>query len=248
MSVRDDEICFKRSRYIVYQPYMGLHLAYHVKRLCFSGQSKYQKVDIIDNEAYGRILLLDNNIQHTSYDARIFNEALCGAAKRNELAKLIVLGGGSGQTVMSLLESPQVSQVTVVEIDEMVIEACRRHIKGVKRVFDDPRVSIVISDAFRYVHGMREQFDAAIVDFTELPFSLKNNLATMKQFYGDVKKKCRGRCSQYVGSSIGLAHGPKFRRLVDSASRKVLSRIDYEDVFIPSFGAPHTFMHAGYSH
>jgi spermidine synthase len=226
---------------------MGLHLAYHVKRSCFSGQSEYQKIDIIENEAYGRMLLLDNNVQHTTYDARIFNEALCGAAKRNELAQLIVLGGGSGQTVISLLESSEVSQVTVVEIDEMVVEACRRHVKGVKRAFDDPRVRIVIADAFGYIRKMREHFDAAIIDFTELPFSPRNNLAMLKQLYADVKEKCGGHCSQYIGSSVGLAYGPKFRRLVDSASKRVLTGIKYEDTFIPSFGAPHTFMHAGYS-
>jgi spermidine synthase len=247
MSVGDDGICFKRSRYIVYQPYVGLHLAYHAKRFCFSGQSKYQRIDIIENEAYGRMLLLNDNIQHTSYDARVFNEALCGAAKRNELARLIVLGGGSGQTAMSLLESPEVNQVTVVEIDEMVVEACRKHIVGVKQAFDDPRVRIVIADAFEYVHEMREHFDTAIVDLTEIPFGLMNNSAILKQLYVDVKEKCEGRCSQYIGSSVGLADGPRFRLLVDSESKRFLSGVRYEEVFIPSFGAPHTFMHAGYN-
>jgi spermidine synthase len=242
----DDEVCFKKSEYIVYRPYAGLDLAYHAKKVCFSGRSRYQKVDIIDNEAYGRMLLLDNNVQHTSYDARIFNEALCGVAKRNGVTRILILGGGSGQTVMSLLKSSKVEEITVVEIDELVVEACRKHIKGVKQAFDDSRVRVVIADAFKYIHQTPERFDAAIVDLTESPFGLSKDLTLLKQLYTDVKQKCDGRCSQYFGSSVGLAYTPRLRRLAFGLSERILSDVRYEEVFIPSFGAPHLFMHAGY--
>jgi len=243
----DDEVCFKKSEYIVYHPYAGLDLAYHAKKVCFSGQSRYQKVDIIDNEAYGRMLLLDGNIQHTSYDAGIFNEALCGAAKRGGAARILVLGGGSGQTVMSLLRSSKVERITVAEIDELVVEACRKHIKGVRQAFDDPRVGVVIADAFKYIHETPERFDAAIVDLTESPFGLANSMALLNRFYADVRRKCEGRCSQYIGSSVGLAYSPRLRRLALGLGEQVLSAVRYEEVFIPSFGAPHVFMHAGYA-
>lgn len=246
MSNQGDQICFKKSRYIIYRPYVGLHLAYHAKRFLFTGKSKYQKVDIIENEAYGRMLFLDSNVQHTEYDARAFNEALCGFAKISGLARLIVLGGGSGQTVMSLLDSESVKHVKVIEIDKMVVEACQRHIKGVRQAFDDPRVRIVIGDAFSYVHEMREHFDGAIIDFTELPFRLKSNLKLLRQLYADIRVKCGGRCSQYIGSSVGLAYGPRLRKLADTVATQYLSTPRYQEVFIPSFGAPHTFLHAGY--
>jgi predicted membrane-bound spermidine synthase len=239
-------VCFEKSRYVVYEPYPGLHLAYHAKRFCFSGRSRYQKIDIIDNDAYGRMLLLDGNVQHTAYDAHAFNEALCGPAKRNGVGRAVVLGGGSGQTVMSLLESPEISQITVIEIDDMVVKCCRKYIKGVEQAFKNRRVKIVIGDAFEYLCTMESEFDAAIIDFIERPFAMKNNSPTLKRLYADIKEKCKGRCSQYIGSSVGLAYGPRQRVLVDSASKQFLSDVQYEDVFIPSFGAPHTFMHAGY--
>src|SRR5208337_3590609 len=211
MSARGGEVCFKKSRYVVYEPYRGLHLAYHAKKFCFSGRSKYQKIDIIDNDAYGRMLLLDDNVQHTAYDARTFNEALCGPAKRNGVGRVVVLGGGSGQAALSLLESPGISQITVIEIDEMVVECCRKYVKGVEQAFKDTRVKIVIGDAFKYLHTTEGEFDAAIVDLTERPFAMKNNSPTLKQLYSDIKEKCKGRCSQYIGSSVGLAYGPRLR-------------------------------------
>lgn len=240
-------VCFEKSKYIVYEPYHGLHLAYHAKRFCYSARSKFQKIDIIDNDAYGRMLFLDDNLQHAAYDSRIFNEALCGMAVRNRVARVVVLGGGSGQTVLTLLESPSIGGITVVEIDRMLVECCRRYIKGVDRAFKDSRVRILVGDAFKCLHSMNEEFDAAIIDLTERPFGIQNSSATLKRLYADIKEKCNGRCSQYMGSTVGLAYSPEFRNLTKRVCRQFLTNVKYEDVFIPSFGAPHTFMHAGYA-
>jgi len=238
-----NKVCFDKSEYLVYSPYRGLHLAYHAKRFCFSGRSDFQKIDIIDNEAYGRMLFLDHNLQHTAYDARIFNEALCGRALRNKVRRVIVLGGGSGQTLLSLLASKSVRHVTLVEIDRKLVDSCVRYIVGVKRAFNDPRVSIRIADAFAYLRYTHDQFDAAIIDLTEKP--LHASSSTVADVYADIRDKCHGRCSQYIGSSVELAH-TELRRLAIRLSKKFLSRVTFEDVFIPSFGAPHTFIHAGY--
>ena len=247
MSDTGRRVCFEKTKYVVYEPYRGLHLAYHAKKFCFSGRSKYQKIDIIDNDAYGRMLFLDLNLQHTEYDARIFNEALCGPAKRNQAARIIVLGGGSGQTLLELLESPTIAHVTLVDIDRFLIESCRKHIKGVNQAFRDPRVRVVIGDAFSYLHSTNEKFDTAIIDLTESPFAMRNHSATLNQVYSNIKAKCKGCCSQYLGSTVPLAQN---RRLIDIAynsCRKTLSKVTLEEAFIPSFGAPHTFMHAGYA-
>lgn len=246
MSISDGRVCFKTAKYVVYKPYAGLHVIYHAKRFCFSERSRFQKIDIIDNDAYGRMLILDGNVQHTAYDSQIFTEALCATAKTNKVANVLVLGGGSGQTALSLLESPDITQITIVEIDPLVVESCRKYIKGVDHAFKDPRVRIVIGDAFRYLHSMKDKVEATIIDFTERPFGIKNNSVTLKQLYADIRDKSEGRCSQYVGSSVELAYSKRLRSLMDKTSKQFLSRVRYEEVFIPSFGAPHSFMHAGY--
>lgn len=246
MSDTGRKVCFEKAKYVVYEPYRGLHLAYHAKRFCFSGRSKYQKIDIIDNDAYGRMLFLDHNLQHTEYDVGTFNEALCGTAKRNDAARIIVLGGGSGQTLLELLESPTIAHVTLVDIDELLIESCRKHIKGVNQAFRDPRVRVVIDNAFSYLHSTIEEFDAAIIDLTESPFAMSNHSTTLNQLYLDIKAKCKGCCSQYLGSSVALAKNRRLINIAYSSCTKILLRVRLDDVFIPSFGAPHTFMHAGY--
>ncbi len=244
MSDMGGKVCFDKSEYILYEPYRGLHLAYHVKRSCFSGRSKFQQIDIIDNEAYGRMLFLDQNLQHTEYDAPIFNEALCGPVKRNKARNVIVLGGGSGQTLLSLLESRSLRQVTLVEIDRLLIDACIQFIRGVRRAFGDARVRVRVGDAFEFLDSTNEQFDAAIIDLTEKPLQMSKK--TMAEMYADINNKCKGCCSQYVGSSVDLAQTP-LRNMASKFSKGILSKVKFEEVFIPSFGAPHTFIHAGYT-
>jgi spermidine synthase len=246
MSTIGRKVCFDKSQFIVYQPYLGLHLAYHAKRFCFSGRSKYQKIDIIDNDAYGRMLFLDDNVQHTAYDSMIFNEALCGTAKRAGVNRVLVLGGGSGQTALALLQSPLIKQITIVEIDPLVIDCCKKYIKGVNRAFKNPKVRIVTGDATRFLRSAKAEFDVSIIDFTEQPFG-KTSLIALKQLYSDIKEKCNGHCSQYVGSSVDLAYNRRLRRLTDRLCNQIFTNVRFEQVFIPSFGAPHTFMHAGYS-
>lgn len=247
MSESSGRVCFDRSEYVVYEPYAGLHLAYHAKKFCFSGRSKYQKIDIIDNDAYGRMLFLDDNVQHTNYDSHIFREALCGTPKRNKVTRVLVLGGGSGQTVLALLESPSVEEIIVAEIDPLVVECCKKYIKGANRALEDRKVRVVIGDAFKYLHSTNEEFDTAIIDLTERPFGISSSFVTLNQLYADIKKKCKGRCSQYMGSSVGIAYNQRLRKLTNRLIKRFLVNVRYEDVFIPSFGAPHTFMHAGYA-
>ena len=244
---RSAKVCFKKSEYILYEPYPGLHLAYHAKKFCFSGRSDYQQIDIIENDAYGRMLFLDGNVQHTTYDSRIFNEALCGPAKKNAVARVIVLGGGSGQTAMALLESPSIEHVAIVEIDPLVVECCRKHIRGVDRAFKDHRVRIIVGDAFSHLHCTDGRFDAAIIDLTERPLWAKSSVSTLKRVYADIKEKCGGRCSQYVGSTVKLSRSEQTKTLVARVGRRFFQDVRFEEVFIPSFGAPHAFMHAGYN-
>jgi spermidine synthase len=246
MAASGGKVCFEKSQFIVYEPYRGLHLAYHAKKFLFSRRSKFQQIDIIDNDAYGRMLFLDHNLQHTSYDAAIFNEALCGDAIRNRVQRLVVLGGGSGQTLLALLKSKALREVTLVEIDGLLIECCQRYIKGVRRAFKDPRVEVRIGDAFAYLHSTTERFDAAILDLTERPLRMGRDREALTRVYSDIKEKCHGRCSQYIGSSVGLAQSGQLRGLACTLSKEILSKVRFEDVFIPSFGAPHTFIHAGY--
>ncbi len=236
------KICFDTKEYIVYQPYPGLHVVYHAKKVLFRGRSKFQRIEIIENEAYGVMLLLDGNLQHTEFDAHIFNRALVGPILRRGLKKVLVLGGGSGQTLKALLRSPSIEMVTVVEIDPLVVEACRHHIPGVNDAFEDPRAKLVIDDAFRFIKENKEHYDALILDLTEEWLGRSVGLEGLYRF---VAARCGGRCSCYIGPVSPQTGGPGRRRRHLEAAKKYLKGLRVRRVFIPSFGSEQLFLYGG---
>ncbi len=233
------ETCFDESEYIVHQPYRGLYVAYHARRVVYRGRSRYQKIDIIDNEAYGLMLFLNNNLQHTQFDSEIFNKALTAPVLARRPRKILVLGGGSGQTVKSLLRARSVESVTVVELDEEVVEACKRHIPGVRAAMEDPRTRIIIGDAFRFVREDEGCYDALVADLTE---ETLDEFTAFEEVYRFAAERCGGLCSAYIGSTAPQTGGPERVRRHLEAARRYFAKCSVRRVFIPSFGSVHAFL------
>jgi len=108
-------------------------------------------------------------------------------------------------------------------------------------------VKVQIGNAFAYLHSTEEEFDAAIIDLTERPFHMTKARSTLRRIYEDIRAKCNGRCSQYLGSSVDLASTRQVSDMAGGLARQILSKVSFEQAFIPSFGAPHNFLHAGYA-
>ena len=54
----------------------GYEIKYHVKQRILSKRTRYQHMEIIDNESFGRMLFLDNDLQISEVDAPIYNRNL----------------------------------------------------------------------------------------------------------------------------------------------------------------------------
>lgn len=55
---------------------MGYDVRYHVREVIYSKLSPYQQIDIIDNENFGRMLFLNQDLQIAEGDAHLYNESL----------------------------------------------------------------------------------------------------------------------------------------------------------------------------
>lgn len=72
-------------------------------------------------------------------------------------ANILILGGGDGGLLKTILDETQPNQVTMVDLDEMVMEACSAHMKSVcgpyldkdKRKGDNYHV--ITGDAIQYM-------------------------------------------------------------------------------------------------
>src|SRR5262249_24128660 len=120
--------------------------------------------------SYGKCLVLDGRIQSSVADDFIYHETLVHPAMllhpRPETA--LVIGGGEGATLREILRYPSIRRAVMVDIDQAVGRACRRHLPEMHRgAFDDQRVELRHEDARAWLQTTVERFDVAIVDLTE---------------------------------------------------------------------------------
>lgn len=139
-----------------------------VKDVLYEGRSEFQRIEIIRNKDYGRVLLLDGLVQTTERDEFYYHEMLVhpALACHPRPSKVLIIGGGDGGALREALKHPVV-KVWLVEIDGRVIEACRRHFPWLKAALKDPRAELAVADGNVFVEEVREKFDVILVDSSD---------------------------------------------------------------------------------
>jgi spermidine synthase len=143
-----------------------------VEDVVFTGRSKFQKVFIVKNSVFGKILILDDKIQSAQIDEFIYHEALVqpALAIHPEPKKVAILGGGEGATLREVLKHPCVTRVDMIELDDLVVEISKKYLQEWCRdSFEDPRTNLVIQDAKKFMFELDDSihYDVIIVDLTD---------------------------------------------------------------------------------
>lgn len=149
-------------------------------------KSKYQTIEILENEEYGRMLFLDNQLQSSELDEYMYHELLCHPVlmMHPNPKSVLILGGGEGCTIREVLKHESVEQITMIDIDEMVLKACKRNKAFGYEYYSDPRVTILHQDALTYIRG-DNKFDIIIADLPD-PMWESNRAFFTKDFYQDI--------------------------------------------------------------
>ncbi len=148
----------------------SLHYYYRIENFIYQGESKFQKIDVVDTCEFGRVLFLDEKIQSAEIDEFIYHEMLVHPAMllHPEPKKVLIIGGGEGATLREVLNHPSVEQVVMVDIDEELVNICERYLEKWHRgAFSDPRSKVIFTDARKYIFETDEKFDVVISDLTE---------------------------------------------------------------------------------
>jgi spermidine synthase len=156
----------------------------------YDSETSHQRLRVIENATFGRVLTLDGVVQVTEGDEFIYHEMLThvpilahGAARR-----VLIIGGGDGGMAREVLRHETVEHVTMVEIDAGVVAFARQYLPSLGAgAFDDPRLNLVIDDGAAFVRESSASFDVIISDSTD-PIGPGEVLFT-DSFYGQVKNR-----------------------------------------------------------
>ena len=99
---------------------------------------------------------------------------------------VLVIGAGDGGVIRELTRYPEIEHIDLVEIDELVVEVCKKYLPKTSCRLDDPRLSIHYEDGVRFVRSCEDKYDLIIVDSTD-PFGPGEGLFT-REFYGSCFK------------------------------------------------------------
>lgn len=143
-------------------------LGLKVTQTLFSGQSRFQQIDIVESKGLGKVLLNDGLFMLSEADEFIYHEMIAHVPMfvHPSPKRVLIIGGGDGGTAREVLKHA-VIKVVMVEIDEMVVNACREYIPSVSCAMNDPRLEIIIADGVKYAAETREKFDIVIIDSTD---------------------------------------------------------------------------------
>jgi len=151
------------------QLWPGQAMSIAVKEILHQEQTKFQKLEIMETQSYGRMLCLDGIIQLTEKDEFSYQEMLAFLPlfSHPNPKKVCVVGGGDGAILSRLVMHPQLEEIFLCELDERVIECSKKFFPQFRRGFDDPRVTILTSDGAKFLSEYKDYFDVIITDSSD---------------------------------------------------------------------------------
>ncbi|MFK7742912.1 MAG: polyamine aminopropyltransferase [Planctomycetota bacterium] len=210
------------------------------ERIVYLQQTPYQRIVVTnDDRTNVPAMYLDGHLQFDGRDEYRYHEGLVHPllSMPGGRASVLILGGGDGMAAREVLRYDDVQSVTLVDIDPAVTEFCRTFpaIRELNRgALDDPRLTVVHTDAFQFVRACEQRFDRIVLD---LPDPHNEALAKLYsvEFYRMLKSVLHRS-----GALVTQSTSPLHSRRAFSSIRATLSAADFLPLSyhlqIPSFG------------
>ncbi len=157
------------SKWIEEELEPGLRVSYGLTSIVNTARSKWQTVDVVDLEPFGRALMIDGLIQSCQVDEFVYHESLVHPAllSHPNPKSVYIGGGGEGSTAREVLRHKSVERCVMVDIDADVVRFCRDNLPENADAFADPRLELVIDDAKAVLEASESNFDVIIMDLDD---------------------------------------------------------------------------------
>lgn len=147
----------------------GRTVSYRVTKTLQSLQSPFQKIDIFETQAFGRMFTLDGVTMVTQKDEHSYHEMIAHVPMMSHPnpVSVLVIGGGDGGTVREVLKHPSVKEVVLCEIDKAVVDISYEYFPECANALKDPRVIHYYDDGAKYARENQGRFDVILVDSSD---------------------------------------------------------------------------------
>jgi spermidine synthase len=183
-------------------------------------------------------MALDGALMLSDLDEHMYHHALTSYGMQNVLGNgtasnlnILVVGGGDGGIVRDLFKKYEkhINKVTMVEIDEEVINASRKFFPKVASALNHPKLDLRCEDALKFIETSPEgYFDLILCDSTD-PVGFAAGLIE-EDFYKKVKRTMKAH-----GIFCAQSGSPFFQKDELEKAQKNLAKVFSE---VHTFYAP----------
>lgn len=140
-----------------------------VKRTLHTEQTDFQKLDMVETEEFGNMLLLDGMVMTTQVDEFVYHEMVAHPVLHThpDPKMVLVVGGGDGGVIREIMKHEKVEKAVLVDIDGKVIEYSKKYLPEIAGELDNPRVEVKVDDGFMHIIQSKGVYDVIMVDSTE---------------------------------------------------------------------------------
>ena len=172
----------------------GLKVKTELKEMMFRQHSGFQLVEVIETTTFGRTLVLDGLTQSAELDEFCYHESLVHPAMLRSAMlsgddsgpkSVFIGGGGEMATAREVLRHKSVERLVMVDLDGMVVDVSKKYLPewGGEAVASDPRLQLVIGDAYQWLMETEETFDVIIMDICDPVEAGPGIVLYTKEFY-----------------------------------------------------------------
>nr|XP_024367438.1 thermospermine synthase ACAULIS5-like isoform X2 [Physcomitrium patens]XP_024367439.1 thermospermine synthase ACAULIS5-like isoform X2 [Physcomitrium patens]XP_024367440.1 thermospermine synthase ACAULIS5-like isoform X2 [Physcomitrium patens]XP_024367441.1 thermospermine synthase ACAULIS5-like isoform X2 [Physcomitrium patens]XP_024367442.1 thermospermine synthase ACAULIS5-like isoform X2 [Physcomitrium patens]XP_024367443.1 thermospermine synthase ACAULIS5-like isoform X2 [Physcomitrium p len=146
-----------------------LRWVFGVSKILHTGVSEFQNIELVESGPFGKVLILDGKLQSAEADEFVYHESIVHPALlyHSNPKSVFIMGGGEGSTAREALRHRSVERVIMCDIDEEVVEFCRKHLTVNGEAFRSDRLELIINCARAELVKTTEKFDILIGDLAD---------------------------------------------------------------------------------
>ncbi|XOB40735.1 MAG: polyamine aminopropyltransferase [Candidatus Nealsonbacteria bacterium] len=141
-----------------------------LKKRVYLGKSKYQKIEILDTFALGRIFVLDGILQLSEKYEFIYHEMISHLPLfyHPNPKRILIIGGGDGGVLREVLKH-SLKEIFLAELDSKVVEVSKKYLPflNLKNSLKQKKVRLFFEDGTTFIKKFKDFFDVIIVDSTD---------------------------------------------------------------------------------
>lgn len=235
--------------YLYFHDFFGDHETHihGVERIIKEVRTPYQFIQLVESPVFGKMLIIDGDIQSTSKDEYIYHESLVHPAMilTKEPKTVLIIGGGEGATLREVLKYKTIKKAIMIDIDKDAIEISKEYLKEWHEgAFSDPRANIINVDARKFIESEVSQgsFDVIISDLTEPYENGPSYKLFTKEFFEVVSSRLKEDGAFVVQSSLLRVTTFEMHCSIRKTLESVFPIIRSYYSYVPSFDTTWSFI------